>query len=231
MKITFLGHSGFIITCGENNIVIDPFLTGNSLAKHTVKDVKATDILITHSHGDHLGDAEAIAKENDVAVTAIFEIANYLSKKGVKTIGMNMGGKIKYNWGSATLTPAAHSSALPDGSYGGIAGAYVLNIGGVTIYHAGDTGLHYDLKMIKEVYKPQIAMLPIGDHFTMGIDDAVKAAHWLDVEHVIPMHYNTFPPIETDPEIFAQLIRDKLHIACTILAPGESIEMRSVCKI
>jgi L-ascorbate metabolism protein UlaG (beta-lactamase superfamily) len=229
MKITYLGHSGFLIECCEHSIVIDPFITGNPLAKHSIEDIKVQDILITHAHGDHLGDAIKIAKNNDATITAIFEIANYCAEQGAKTIGMNFGGKIKYKWGSAILTPATHSGQLPNGQYGGAAGAYVVDMCGNSIYHAGDTGLHYDMKMVKEVYSPELALLPIGDHFTMGIDDAVIAAHWLGVNHVIPMHYNTFPPIEADPEEFAKKIKSRLDIECTIMDPGTSKEIQSVC--
>lgn len=230
MKITYLGHSGFVVECCGKAIAIDPFISGNPLAKTKLDDIKVSDILITHGHGDHLGDAIDLAKKNDATITAIFEIANYCSTQFVKTIGMNLGGKIKYDWGSSILTPATHSSALPNGNYAGVAGAYVIDICGYILYHAGDTGLHYDMKMVKEVYSPKVAMLPIGGHFTMGIDDAVIAAHWLGVEHVIPMHYNTFPPIQADPKEFAKKLREKLNVESTILAPGESKDMKSLCK-
>lgn len=229
MKITYLGHSGFVVECCENALAIDPFISGNPLAQTSVDKIKVQDILLTHGHGDHLGDAIEIAKKNEATITAIFEIANYCSTQFVKTIGMNMGGKIKYDWGSSILTPATHSSALPNGNYAGVAGAYVIDICGYKIYHAGDTGLHYDMKMVKEVYTPDIALLPIGGHFTMDIDDAVIAAHWLGVDHVIPMHYNTFDPIKADPNEFAQKIKDKLDISCTILEPGKSLTLKSLC--
>ena len=229
MKITYLGHSGFLVECCDKTIAIDPFISGNPLSKHTVENIKVQDILLTHAHGDHLGDAIQIAKNNNATITAIFEIANYCAQQNVKTIGMNFGGKIKYVWGDAILTPATHSSQLPDGQYGGSAGAYVINMCGNRLYHAGDTGLHYNMKMIKEVYYPEIAMLPIGGHFTMGIEDAVIATHWLGVKQVIPMHYNTFPPIEADPQEFATKVKDRLDIECFVMHPGESREFSSSC--
>ncbi|MEW5821623.1 MAG: metal-dependent hydrolase [Cyanobacteriota bacterium] len=230
MKITFLGHSGFLFECCDHRVCIDPFITGNPLAKTKVETLKVSDILITHGHGDHIGDAIKIAKQNNATITAIFEIANYCQSQGVNTIGMNLGAKIKYPWGTSIFAPAKHSSELPDGRYGGIAGSYVIDFCGHKLYHAGDTGLHYDMKMIKEVYSPKTALLPIGGHFTMDIDDAVIAAHWLGVNHVVPMHYNTFPPIKADAEEFARKVKDKLNIDCTILAPGESAELKSLCK-
>lgn len=231
MKITYLGHSGFMIECCGDAIAIDPFISTNPSCKHTMENVKVKDILLTHGHGDHAGDAVNLAKSHNAIITATFELANYCSAHGAQTIGMNMGGRIKYKWGMAVLVPASHSSSTPDGKYAGDPGGYVIEICGNTIYHAGDTGLTYEMKMIKEVFSPDIALLPIGGHFTMGIDDAVIAAHWLGVKHVIPMHYNTFPPIQTDPAVFAKKLHDKLKIDCSILSPGESKEFRSVCKV
>ena len=230
MNIKYLGHSGFQFECCMKYVVVDPFISGNPLAKTSVRDIKCQDILITHGHGDHIGDAITIAKNNKAKITAIFEIANYCANQGVETIGMNFGGKIKYDWGSAILTPATHSSQLPNGEYAGAAGSYVIEMCGHKIYHAGDTGLHYNMKMVKEVYKPDLALLPIGDHFTMGIDDAVIAAEWLGVKHVIPMHYNTFPPIQADPNEYAAKLKDK-GIECTILVPNQVIELKTHCNV
>ena len=231
MQITYLGHSGFMIKCSNNAIVIDPFLSGNPNCKNTIDDLKVSDIFVTHGHGDHIGDAIQIAKKHNATITAIFELANYCEKQNVKTFGTNIGGKIKYDWGSAVSVPSTHSSSTPEGYYAGQACGYIINIGGNIIYHAGDTGLTYELKMIKEVYKPEIAFLPIGDYYTMGIDEAIIAANWLNVKHVIPMHYNTFPSIQVDPNIFAKKLKEETNISCTILEPGKTKDFESVCKI
>lgn len=230
MKITYLSHSGFIIECCDKKIIIDPFITGNPLYKSSEIDLNVCNILLTHGHGDHIGDAIKLSKEFNAPITATFELANYCSSQGAKVIATNMGAKLEYDWGTAVLVPASHSSSTPDGKYAGEPGGFIIELCGLIVYHAGDTGLHYDMKMIKEVYAPHIALLPIGGQYTMGIDEAVIAAHWLGVKHVIPMHYNTFTQINADPNIFAKKIKDKLSLKCTILQPGESKEFQNICK-
>lgn len=231
MQITYLGHSGFMIKCSSHAIAIDPFLSGNPKSKNTIDDVKVSDIFVSHGHGDHIGDAIKIAKKHNATITAIFELANYCERYDVKTNGINIGGKIKFDWGSVVSVPSTHSSSTPEGHYAGQACGFIINIGGNIIYHAGDTGLTYELKMIKEVYKPEIALLPIGDYYTMGIDEAIIAANWLNVKHVIPMHYNTFPPIQVDPNIFAKRLKEENNISCTILEPGMTKDFESACKL
>ncbi|OGI00191.1 MAG: metal-dependent hydrolase [Candidatus Melainabacteria bacterium GWF2_37_15] len=212
MKITFIGHSAFKI---NDSILIDPFMAGN----HT-----ANDILLTHAHGDHLGDAIEISRKTGAKITAIFELANYCAEKGAKAQGVNIGGKVPFSWGSAYWLPARHSSSTPDGKYGGEPASIFLNINGKKIYHAGDTGLHYDMKMIGELYKPDVALLPIGGFYTMGVDEAVKAAQWLDCNKVIPMHYNTFPAIQVDVLDFKAKI-EAVGKECIILKPSENVEV------
>jgi len=222
VKISFIGHSAFKITGETYSLLIDPFITGNPVAAYS--DLKADDILLTHAHGDHLGDSIEIAKNTGAQITAIFELANYCTEKGVKAQGVNIGGKVPFPWGSAYWLPAAHSSGTPDGRYGGVPASILINIDGKSIYHAGDTGLHYDMKMIGEFYKPQIAMLPIGGFYTMGINEAVRAAQWLDCNKIIPMHYDTFPPIKTDPEEFKAEL-EAIGKECIILKPGQKVEI------
>lgn len=223
IKITCLGHSGFLIADvehPEHTVAIDPFLTGNPVAKHTLDEIKCSHVIISHGHADHFGeDTFAIAQANNAAVVGAFEITEYCTKQGVeKTEPMNPGGKIVTPFGYIALTKALHSSSY-NGEYMGMPCGIVLNIAGITIYHAGDTDLFSDMKLIAEIYKPDIAMLPIGDRFTMGPELASKAAEWLAPKFVIPMHYNTWPPIAQDPK--------KLHapaISTKILEAGDCWE-------
>ncbi|MEX2670585.1 MAG: metal-dependent hydrolase [Phycisphaeraceae bacterium] len=199
LKITFLGHSGFVFDDGTHALAVDPFLTDNPLAKHQAADIKATHLALTHGHADHVGDTLAIVKQNDATVFAAFEICEYLGEQGLKKLEPgNPGGKIATDFGYVAFTHAFHSSSY-HGRYMGMPCGLILNIGGVTIYHAGDTGLFSDMKLIGEIYKPDIACLPIGDRFTMGPELATRAAELIQPRVVIPIHYNTWPPIEQDP--------------------------------
>jgi len=222
IDIKYLGHSAFLITGEDYSIIIDPFISGNPSAKIDVNLLNVTDILVTHAHADHLGDAIPISRRTGAKITTIFELANYCAKRGAKAQGINIGGKVEFKWGSAYWLPAVHSSSTMDGEYGGCPASVLLEIGGIKIFHAGDTGLHTDMKMIGEIYKPDTAMLPIGGVFTMGIDEAVIAAEWLGVKKVIPMHYGTFPPITVNIDQFRQNITAKPQIDCIILKPNES---------
>jgi L-ascorbate metabolism protein UlaG (beta-lactamase superfamily) len=222
VKIQYIGHSAFKISTKGKSLLIDPFITGNPLAANV--DLNVHDILVTHGHGDHLGDSLELSKKYNSPITAIFELANYCAKKGAKVQGINMGGKVPFEWGNAVWLPAAHSSGTPDGTYGGEPASILVNIDGISIYHAGDTGLHYDLKMVGEFYKPDIALLPIGGYFTMGVDEAVKAAEWLGSKKIIPMHYDTFPPIKADVEDFKKKI-NAIGAECIILKSGDILEV------
>lgn len=220
--IQFIGHSAFKISYGSYSILVDPFITGNPTASKV--DINVNDILVTHAHGDHLGDSIEIANKTGANITAIFELANYCSKKGAKAQGINLGGKVLFSWGYAVWLPASHSSSTPDGQYGGEPASILINIGGVSIYHAGDTGLHYDMKMIGEYYKPDISLLPIGGFYTMGIDEAVQAAKLLGSKKIIPMHYNTFPAIKADADEFKQKA-ELAGLECIVLKPGDTSQM------
>lgn len=223
INIEYLGHSAFIIKNDSYSVIIDPFLTGNPKASITADKVQVSDILVTHGHGDHVGDAVEISKKTGTKITAVFEIANYCTKKGAKSQGINLGGKIKFPWGWAVWLPASHTSSFSDGSYAGCPASILLEIGGVKIYHAGDTGLHMDLKMIGDVYKPDVSILPIGGYYTMGIDEAVIAAKWIGSQTIIPMHYDTFPPIKTDASVFKEKIESQMDARCIILPAGENL--------
>ncbi|MGB9695943.1 MAG: metal-dependent hydrolase [Ignavibacteria bacterium] len=224
MKIIFHGHSFLQITNNKYSILIDPFISGNPLATTKAGNIKADYIILTHGHGDHIGDAIEIAKKNSSTIIATFEIVQYAGKQGVQGHPMNIGGAKDFSFGRVKLTIAHHSSSFPDGSYAGDPTGVLLTIDGITIYHAGDTGLFYDMKLIGEMNKIDYAFLPIGDDFTMGIDDAVKATEFLNAKVTIPMHYNTFDLIKADPAEFKKKV-ESLGKQCIIIAPGKFIEI------
>ena len=204
VDIKYIGHSAFQITNEENAVLIDPMVKQNP--KYDWKKEPVRDILLTHAHGDHLGQAIEIAKDLDIEITAVPELAAYCREQGAKAKSISLGCWLQYSWGRAIFLPAFHSSSLPDGRYGGCPASIFLDIAGARIYHAGDTCLSGEMKTIKELYAPQIAMLPIGGNYTMDVEHAAIAAKWLGVKTVIPMHYGTFPEIEADVERFIKLV-------------------------
>lgn len=218
VDLKYIGHSAFQITHDDKAVLIDPLVSSNE--KYNWHDEPITDILLTHAHGDHLGQALEIAKEKDIEITAVAELAGYCQKEGAKAKSIGLGAWINYSWGRAVFLPAFHSSSLPDGTYGGVASSILLDVDGVRIYHAGDTCLTGEMKTIKELYAPQIALLPIGGNYTMDVEHAAMAAKWLGVRTVIPMHYGTFPEIQADLEKFARLVAYG-NTACQILNPEE----------
>lgn len=218
VDLKYIGHSAFEIKNNDKAVLIDPLVSVND--KYNWHDAPITDILLTHAHADHLGEALEIAKEKDIDITAVFELANYCKEQGVKAKPVCLGSWINFSWGRAVFLPAFHSSSLPDGRYGGVAASIMLDVDGVRIFHAGDTCLTGEMKTIKELYAPQIALLPIGGNYTMDVEHAAMAAKWLGVRTVIPMHYGTFPEIQADLERFANLIAFG-NTACQILNPAE----------
>jgi len=230
LKITWLGHAAFLIE-GKAKVLIDPFLEGNPKAAKKPEEVDADIICVTHAHGDHIGDAGPIAKRCGATVVSTYEIVHYLGKKyGVDGVGMNVGGTVNVKGVKITMVPAIHTSGIIEDDelkYGGIATGFVIEIeDNRKVYHAGDTGLMADMELIGELYKPEVALLPIGGHFTMGIDEAVYAVKMLKPKYVIPMHYNTWPLIQADPAVFKERA-EKLYrySKVIILSPGESVEL------
>jgi len=211
------------------SIVIDPFLTGNPVAKAKTADIHVDYVLLTHAHDDHISDAEAVARGNDATIVATFELANHFAWKGLKTRQMNIGGTIDLGFAKVKMVQAFHSSAIVMEDeqrivYMGMPAGFLIDWNGVTFLHAGDTALFSDMKMLGELHRIDIACLPIGDTFTMGPDDAVIAAQWLQAKSVIPVHHGTWPPIAQDIGQFADKL-DQHGIKGICLAPGEAYEV------
>ncbi len=226
VKVTFIGHSCFALDNGSEKILIDPFITGNPVVKAGGAPVKADFILVTHGHGDHLGDAISLAKENKATIIANYELCTYCQSQGVEKVHpMHIGGGNKFSFGSVKLTIAHHGSTLGDKlQYGGNPVGFIIRTGGKIIYHAGDTGLFLDMKLIGELDKIDLALLPIGGNFTMDIPDAVKAVEFLRPKRAIPMHYNTFDLIACDPKDFTGGIKP-FGAEGIVLGFGETYEL------
>ncbi|OCT12025.1 metal-dependent hydrolase [Paenibacillus pectinilyticus] len=229
MNIIFHGQSCVEIQLKEHTLIIDPFLTHNPQATVKEEDIKADYILVTHGHDDHVGDTLPIAKRNDATVIAPNDLSRYLGFQGAKTHGMGIGGAFEFPFGKVKMTLALHDSSYnPHGTeeniYTGMASGFLITVEGKTIYHAGDTGLFSDMQLIGKLNKIDLAFLPIGDNFTMGPEDAVIAAQYLQAKTVVPMHYNTFPVIKQDPNAFVASLAAE-GITGLVMAPGQNIEL------
>jgi len=222
LKIQYLGHSAFILDDGKYRVIIDPFITGNPFSPIKWEEVDAQFIILTHAHSDHFGDALSIALKNDATIIAVNELATYVSKKGAKAHFMHIGGSWNFPFGKVKFTQAFHGSSLDNNEYMGEPAGVIISMGGSNVYHTGDTGLFGDMKLIGEMNNIDIMLCPIGDNFTMGIDDAVKACEFVHPGLAIPMHYNTFPLIQADPDKFANKLR-QINIKGRKMEFGETI--------
>jgi len=225
MKLRYFSHSAFQLTTNSGvNILIDPFLTGNPTSPVKEEDVTADYIILTHAHGDHLGDAFSIADRCNVTFICVNELAEYCKSKGYNAHNMHIGGGYDFDFGRVKFTIAHHGSQTPDNYYAGEPAGVIVSADGKNVYHTGDTGLFYDMKLIGEMTPIDYMLLPIGDNFTMGITDAVKATELTSPKVAIPMHYNTFPVIEADPNKFKMEVEAK-GFTCKVLNFGEEIKL------
>jgi len=214
MEITWLGHSGIKLQ-GSRIVYIDPFLTGNPVASTTPDEITEADVVVvTHYHGDHLGDSFDICKKTGATLVGIHEIAVEGEAEGITVEGMNIGGTVEAKGVKIHMVQALHSAEKGDPA------GVVIEMDGKTMYHAGDTGLTYDMKLIGEFFNPDLSFIPIGDRYTMGVPSAAKAVEFIQTKKVIPVHYNTFPIVSADPEEFKKRVEDKAEVI--ILKPGES---------
>lgn len=226
MKFTYYGHACFAVNAGGKRLLFDPFVTPNPLAeKIDAKKIEADFILVSHGHGDHVADVVDIAARTGATVIAPFEVGSWFEQKGVKNVqGMNHGGAAKTPFGRVKLTAAVHSSSMPDGSYGGNPCGFLIETSDGNFYYSGDTALTWDMKLIGEQAKLRFAVLPVGDFFTMGIEDAVRAAEMVGVNKIVGVHYDTFPPIKLDREA-ARKTAEARGKELLLPAIGETIEI------
>lgn len=235
LSFTWLGHSTFVLESNGSKLIIDPFITNNPLCALSPDDIDVQYILLSHAHGDHLGftndspagDTLAIAKKNGAKIVANFEIGNWFLANGIPAEQVwqgNPGGTMRGDWLDVKLTHAFHSSSFGDGTYGGQPNGMIIRAGGVTIYNAGDTSLFKDMELFGDEGL-DVAMLPIGDTFTMGVDDSIKAVKMLRPKHVIPMHYNTFDPIVQDVSAWGDRINRETSAQPIVIDPGQSYSL------
>lgn len=226
MKLTYYGHACFSVAAGGKTLLFDPFITPNPLAKAIdVKKVGANFILVSHGHGDHIADVVEIARRTGAKVIAPYEVGSWLEKQGVENVqGMNHGGAAPMDFGRVKLTAAIHSSSMPDGSYGGNPCGFIIESSDANFYYSGDTALTSDMKLVADWVRADFAVLPIGDFFTMGIDDAIRAAAYCGVKRIVGVHYDTFPPIKLDHAAAKETAR---AAGIELLLPriGETIEL------
>jgi L-ascorbate metabolism protein UlaG (beta-lactamase superfamily) len=221
MDVRFLGHACFTLSDGDTTVLIDPFLTGNPAAATSADEVEATTLLLTHGHADHVGDTVAIGKRTGAPLVAITELAGELGEEGLEVVDCNLGGTATFDWGWAKLVPAWHTSTTPKGTVSTPAGL-LINFQDTIVYHLGDTALFSDLQLVGKRHPIDIALICIGGHYTMDRHDAVDAADFVGAKTIIPCHYNTFPPIETDAAAFQTDVEKALDATVVVLEPGQA---------
>jgi L-ascorbate metabolism protein UlaG (beta-lactamase superfamily) len=221
MELRFLGHACFQLSDGDSTVLIDPFLSGNPKAAASADEVQATTLLLTHGHGDHVGDTVAIAKRTGAPLVAITELAGEMEAEGLEVVNCNLGGTATFDWGWAKLVPAWHTSTTPKGTVNTPAGL-LINFKDTLVYHLGDTALFSDLQLVGKRRQIDVALICIGGHFTMDRHDAVDAAQFVGATTVIPCHYDTFPPIQTDAQAYKSDVESATSSKVVVLEPGDT---------
>jgi len=224
MEIVYHGHSCFQLNSGDTSVLIDPFLKPNNpVAELTAEQVDPTHVVVTHGHVDHIADAVGVAKRTGAPTVAVVEVANWLQAQGLENVSdPNIGGTVRFDWGWVKMMPAIHTNTLPDGTVVGMPAGAIIHLHGVTVYHLGDTALFSDLRLAGRRTPIDVAIVPIGGHYTMDRHDAVDAVEFVGAPTVIPCHYNTFPPIETDAEAFKDDVEESTGSTVVVLDPGQS---------
>jgi L-ascorbate metabolism protein UlaG (beta-lactamase superfamily) len=223
LKVTFFGHAAFLLDNGKDRVIIDPYISGNPHAAVKPEELKVNYIVVTHGHGDHFGDAIEIAKNNDATIISVAELSRYCTSKGTKAVGLGIGGSREFPFGRVKLTIAHHTSFI-EGQCMGAAVGVIVTMDSKNVYHCGDTGLFYDMKLIGEMTPVDLMLVPIGDNYTMGIDDAVKAVELCNPKVALPMHYSSTGLVKAEPDIFADKV-NKIGKKVVIVQPGETIEI------